>query len=156
MTVRILAPLPGRVLALADVPDPVFAGQLVGSGVAIDPARDRGALDVRAPIAGTIVKLHPHAFIVLGADGAGVLTHLGIDTVKLAGAGFALLAAEGDHVDAGTPIVRFDPTEIDGTGYSALCPIVVMDSARDSVDPGTLGTQVDTGATLFDWTPEPR
>ncbi|NEW26002.1 PTS sugar transporter subunit IIA [Nocardia cyriacigeorgica] len=156
MTVRVLAPLPGRVLALADVPDPVFAGQLVGSGVAIDPARDRGALDVRAPIAGTIVKLHPHAFIVLGADGAGVLTHLGIDTVKLAGAGFALLAAEGDHVDAGTPIVRFDPTEIDGTGYSALCPIVVMDSARDSVDPGTLGTQVDTGATLFDWTPEPR
>ncbi|MBF6454469.1 PTS sugar transporter subunit IIA [Nocardia cyriacigeorgica] len=156
MTVRVLAPLPGRVLALADVPDPVFAGQLVGSGVAIDPARDRGALDVRAPIAGLIVKLHPHAFIVLGADGAGVLTHLGIDTVKLAGAGFALLAAEGDHVDAGTPIVRFDPTEIDGTGYSALCPIVVMDSARDSVDPGTLGTQVDTGATLFDWTPEPR
>lgn len=156
MTVRVLAPLPGRVLALADVPDPVFAGQLVGSGVAIDPARDRGALDVRAPIAGTIVKLHPHAFIVLGADGAGVLTHLGIDTVKLAGAGFALLAAEGDHVDAGTPIVRFDPTEIDGTGYSALCPIVVMDSARDSVDPDTIGTQVDTGATLFDWTPEPR
>ncbi|TLF76699.1 PTS sugar transporter subunit IIA [Nocardia cyriacigeorgica] len=156
MTVPVLAPLPGRVLALADVPDPVFAGQLVGSGVAIDPVRDRGALDVRAPIAGRIVKLHPHAFVVLGADGAGVLTHLGIDTVKLRGAGFALLAAEGADVEAGTPIVRFDPTEIDGTGYSALCPIVVMDSARDSVDPSAVGTDVETGATLFDWTPIPR
>nr|WP_280464530.1 PTS glucose transporter subunit IIA [Nocardia cyriacigeorgica] len=156
MTVPVLAPLPGRVLTLADVPDPVFAGQLVGSGVAIDPVRDRGALDVLAPIAGTIVKLHPHAFVILGADGTGVLTHLGIDTVKLAGAGFVLLAAEGDDVDAGTPIVRFDPAEIDGTGYSAICPIVVMDSARDSVDPATVGTDVETGATLFVWTPIPR
>lgn len=156
MTVPILAPLPGRVLALADVPDPVFAGQLVGSGVAIDPARDRGSLEVVAPIAGTIVKLHPHAFVILGAGGVGVLTHLGIDTVKLAGAGFTLLASEGDAVDSGSPIVRFDPADIDATGYSAVCPIVVMDSPRDSVDQAGVGTDVEIGAALFDWTPTPR
>ncbi|WP_280236870.1 PTS sugar transporter subunit IIA [Nocardia cyriacigeorgica] len=151
MRLAVLAPLPGRVLALADVPDPVFAGQLVGSGVAIDPFRDRGPIEVIAPIAGRIVKLHPHAFVLVGDSGTGILVHLGIDTVKLAGQGFTLLAAEGDAVEAGTPIVRFDPAEIDGTGYSAVCPIVVMDSARDSVSAPTIGTEVDSGAALFDW-----
>ncbi|MFE7422735.1 PTS glucose transporter subunit IIA [Rhodococcus sp. NPDC057529] len=152
MSLSVQAPLPGRVLALADVPDPVFAGQMVGSGVAIDPARDRGALDVLAPISGKILKLHPHAFVILGSAGGGVLVHLGIDTVKLQGEGFTLLAAEGDEVDAGDPVVRFDPTEIDGTGYSAVCPIVVMDSTPDSVSAGTIGSDVATGDVLFDWT----
>ncbi|MGW5571445.1 PTS sugar transporter subunit IIA [Nocardia thailandica] len=149
MSVPVLAPLPGRVLPIGETPDPVFAGQLVGSGVSIDPDRDRGPLEVVAPIAGTIVKLHPHAFVVLGA-GIGVLVHLGIDTVKLAGAGFELLAAERDQVVAGAPIVRFDPSEIDVTGYSAICPVVVMDSAKDSIVSPAVGTAVETGALLFD------
>ncbi|MFC9552622.1 PTS glucose transporter subunit IIA [Rhodococcus sp. NPDC056960] len=152
MSVTVQAPLPGRVLALADVPDPVFAGQMVGSGVAIDPARDRGALDVLAPISGKILKLHPHAFVILGSTGAGVLVHLGIDTVKLKGEGFTLLATEGDDVDAGNPVVRFDPTEIDGTGYSAVCPVVVMDSKPDSVSTNSIGSDVSTGDALFGWT----
>lgn len=151
MSLTVLAPLPGRVLALADVPDPVFAQQMVGSGVAIDPARDQGALDVVAPIAGKILKLHSHAFVILGAGGSGVLVHLGIDTVKLAGEGFTLLAAEGDQLEAGDPVVRFDPVQIDGTGYSAISPIVVMDSKPDSVSASTIGDVVATGGTLFDW-----
>jgi PTS system glucose-specific IIA component/PTS system N-acetylglucosamine-specific IIA component len=152
VSVTVQAPLPGRVLALADVPDPVFAAQMVGSGVAIDPARDRGALDVLAPISGKILKLHPHAFVILGSTGAGVLVHLGIDTVKLKGEGFTLLATEGDDVDAGNPVVRFDPTEIDGTGYSAVCPVVVMDSKPDSVSTNSIGSDVSTGDALFGWT----
>jgi sugar PTS system EIIA component len=45
---------------------------------------------------GQIVKLHPHAFVVVTASGRGMLVHLGIDTVQLKGEGFRLLAAEGD------------------------------------------------------------
>ncbi|WP_280298628.1 PTS sugar transporter subunit IIA [Nocardia neocaledoniensis] len=149
MSVPVLAPLAGKVVALSDVPDPVFAGQIVGSGVAIDPDRTRGALTVIAPIAGKILKLHPHAFVVFGG-GAGVLVHLGIDTVKLQGEGFELLAAEGDEVAAGTPIVTFDPTAIESTGYSPVCPIVVMDSPKDSITSDTTGTTVEPGAPLFD------
>ncbi|MFF2087472.1 PTS glucose transporter subunit IIA [Nocardia sp. NPDC058176] len=149
MSVPVLAPLPGKVVALADVPDPVFAGQLVGSGVAVDPDRTRGPLVVTAPIAGKIVKLHPHAFVILG-QGVGVLVHLGIDTVKLKGEGFELLAAEGDDVVAGAPIVTFDPTQIDTTGYSPICPIVVMDSAKDSITSDAIDTDVEPGALLFD------
>ncbi|RBO90297.1 PTS sugar transporter subunit IIA [Nocardia puris] len=150
MTVSVLAPLPGRVLALADVPDPVFAGQLVGAGVAIDPARGRGALEVVSPIAGKIVKLHPHAFVVLGG-GVGVLVHLGIDTVKLAGEGFELLAAEGAQIEAGDPVVRFDPAEIEKTGYSVICPVVVMDSKPDTVPTEVVGSEVEAGGELFPW-----
>ena len=51
--------------------------------------------------AGKIVKLHPHAYVVQTADGAGVLGHLGIDTVQLAGEGFELIATEGAEVSAG-------------------------------------------------------
>ncbi|WP_280346383.1 PTS sugar transporter subunit IIA [Nocardia neocaledoniensis] len=149
MSVPVLAPLAGGVVALADVPDPVFAGQIVGSGVAIDPDRTRGTLTVTAPIAGKILKLHPHAFVVFGG-GAGVLVHLGIDTVKLKGEGFVLLAAEGDEVVAGAPIVTFDPTEIANAGYSPICPIVVMDSAKDSITSDTIGSTVESGALLFD------
>ena len=34
----------------------------------------------------------PHAFVVLG-DGVGVLVHLGINTVRLEGEGFEVLAS---------------------------------------------------------------
>ena len=149
MSIPVLAPLPGTVVALSDVPDQVFADQIVGSGVALDPDRTRGTLMVTAPISGKILKLHPHAFVILG-HGVGVLVHLGIDTVKLKGEGFELLATEGDTVEAGAPIVTFDPTKIATTGYSVICPVVVMDSPKNSVYADTIGTEVQSGALLFD------
>ncbi|MFE1596815.1 PTS glucose transporter subunit IIA [Nocardia sp. NPDC058705] len=149
MSIPVIAPLPGKVVALSEVPDQVFAEQIVGSGVALDPDRTRGTLTVTAPISGKIVKLHPHAFVVLG-HGVGVLVHLGIDTVKLKGEGFELIAAEGDTVAAGAPIVAFDPTKIAAAGYSVICPVVVMDSGKDAVYTDSIGTTVDTGGLLFD------
>ena len=92
----VLAPVAGLVRPLADVPDPVFAAEMVGAGVAIEPAG--GASDAVSPVAGTVLKLHPHAFVVLTPEGTGVLVHLGIDTVRLDGAGFELLVAgEGER-----------------------------------------------------------
>ena len=126
MTV-VLAPLPGRVVALADVPDPVFAQQMVGSGVAIEPARGQGPLTVVAPISGKILKLHPHAFVIFGEKATGVLVHIGIDTVKLEGDGFTLIAAEGDTVDAGDPIVSFDPAHLDTLLQSLWVDSLVFD-----------------------------
>ncbi|WP_065962480.1 PTS glucose transporter subunit IIA [Curtobacterium sp. UCD-KPL2560] len=142
-------PFAGPVVALADVPDPVFAGQLVGAGVAVDPTGVDGPVTAVAPVDGTIVKLHPHAFALQGSAGTDVLVHVGIDTVKLRGEGFELLAAEGDTVRAGDPVVRFTPTAITAAGYSPVCPVVVLGSAPDSVDQGTVGTTVDESATLY-------
>ncbi|MGW8429723.1 PTS sugar transporter subunit IIA [Curtobacterium citreum] len=142
-------PFAGPVVALADVPDPVFAGQLVGAGVAVDPTGVEGPVTAVAPVDGSIVKLHPHAFALQGAAGTDVLVHVGIDTVKLGGEGFELLAAEGDTVRAGDPVVRFTPSMISAAGYSPVCPVVVLGSAPDSVEQSTVGSVLTDGATLF-------
>ncbi|MDY0893104.1 PTS glucose transporter subunit IIA [Frigoribacterium sp. CFBP9030] len=169
MTV-VTAPVAGRVVALADVPDAVFAGQLVGAGVAIEPSappagRGAGAepgaepgdgaetgaglVAVVSPIAGEVVKLHPHAFVVVHDSGVGVLVHVGIDTVKLGGSGFELAVAEGATVAAGELVVTFDPAVVAEAGYSAVCPVVVLDSAPDTVSQEAVGTSVAPGDALF-------
>ncbi len=142
-------PFAGPVVALADVPDPVFAGQLVGAGVAIDPTGVDGTVTAVAPVDGTIVKLHPHAFAMQGSAGTDLLVHVGIDTVKMAGEGFELLVAEGATVAAGDPVVRFTPATITAAGYSPVCPVVVLGSAADSVAQDAVGTTVAEGDTLF-------
>jgi sugar PTS system EIIA component len=143
----VLAPVAGRVVALADVPDPVFAQQIVGSGVAIDPDRAPGT--AVSPVAGRLLKLHPHAFVVLTAAAQGVLVHLGIDTVQLDGEGFDLVAAEGDELAAGDPVVRWDPAGVEAGGRSPMVPVVVMDTAADTFSAGAVGSSVDVGDVLF-------
>ncbi|PYY34250.1 MULTISPECIES: PTS glucose transporter subunit IIA [unclassified Curtobacterium] len=149
MTV-VRTPFAGPVVALADVPDPVFAEQLVGAGVAVDPSAVTGPVTAVAPVDGTIVKLHPHAFALQGAAGTDVLVHVGIDTVKLKGKGFELLAAEGDTVAAGDPVVRFVPSAIIAAGYSPVVPVVVLGSTPDSVPQDTVGSDVAAGDGLFE------
>ncbi len=154
------APLSGVVTALAAVPDPVFAGELVGPGLAIDPTRETGEgkgegdgeVNVAAPIDGTIVKVHPHAFLVAGSDGRAVLVHLGLDTVQLRGAGFTVLAAEGDRVSAGDVVVTWHPTEVEAGGRSPVCPVIALEAAAGAVAPlADVGSTVAAGAPLFTW-----
>ncbi|MGI8899992.1 MAG: PTS sugar transporter subunit IIA [Nocardioides sp.] len=144
---EVLAPCPGRVVALADTPDPVFASEMVGPGVAIDP--DPGEVTVVSPIAGRVLKVHPHAFVVLGADGVGILVHLGINTVRLEGKGFEVLVVEGATVQAGDPMVRWDPSTISGDDISTLVPVVAMDRPKGSVPPPAAGAVAAIGDVLF-------
>jgi PTS system glucose-specific IIA component len=147
----VLAPIAGTVVTLAEVPDPVFAEQLVGAGAAVEPAAGAGTTEVRSPIAGTLVKAHPHAFIVQHESGAAVLVHVGIDTVTLSGEGFTRHVAEGEAVAAGTPVVTFDPTAVRGRGLSAITPVVVLDSAPDSIPDLRTGHPVAAGDALYTW-----
>ena len=130
-TLVVHAPLSGSVVPLSDVPDPVFAGQMVGSGAAVEPPAGE-AFDVVSPVAGKVVKLLPHAFVVVESAGRGVLTHVGIDTVKLKGEGFKLLIAQGDTVDAGEPIMHVEPAAALAAGYSMVSPVVVLDTKPDT------------------------
>ncbi len=143
----VLAPCPGRVIPLTEAPDPVFAAEMVGPGVAIDP--DPGEVTVVSPIAGKIVKLHPHAFVVLGDDGVGVLVHLGIDTVRLEGRGFSVIASEGATVAAGDPMVTWDPSAIAADGLSPVVPVVAMDRPKGSVPAPADGAVAVAGELLF-------
>jgi PTS system glucose-specific IIA component len=147
----VLAPCPGRVIAVSEVPDPVFAAEMVGPGVAIEP--DPGEVTVVSPIAGKVVKVHPHAFVVLGSDGVGVLVHLGINTVRLEGRGFDVLVEQGSTVSAGDPMVRWDPSTVTGDDMSTVVPVVAMDRPKGSVPAPAAGTVVATGDLLFTVTP---
>jgi len=120
--IAILAPIDGVVVELEKVPDEVFAQKMVGDGLAIDPA---GTVAV-APVAGDLVKLFPggHAFGIAAAYDVEVIVHLGLDTIELEGKGFAKIATEGQKVQVGTPIVRFDRATIEGLGKVILSPVV--------------------------------
>ena len=147
---QILSPCPGRVIAMADVPDPVFAEEMVGPGVAIEP--DPGPTTVVSPIAGKVLKVLPHAFVVLG-DGVGVLVHLGINTVRLEGEGFEVLATQGSEVAAGDPMFTWDPAALPATAsgqdVSPVVPVVLMDAPKGSVTSDAIGGSVSTGDLLF-------
>ena len=127
----VLAPIPGRAVALETVPDPTFAQEIVGPGAAIDPPRE--VVDAIAPIAGTVLKVFPHAYVIVSPQGVGVLVHLGIDTVELAGAGFTLRVAQGDTVAAGDVIVSYDVPSVVASGRDPIAPVVVLDRTRADI-----------------------
>ncbi len=149
MSLRVRAPLPGRAIPLSSVPDVVFAQAMVGPGMAIEPRP--APVDAVAPIDGTLLKLHPHAFVVVGDDDRGILVHLGIDTVQLEGRGFTLLAREGDAVRVGQPLVHWDPGEVQETGRSPVCPVIALDAASDALADLVDSGEVTPVTPIFTW-----
>ncbi|MEU9342424.1 PTS glucose transporter subunit IIA [Streptomyces sp. NPDC048278] len=145
----VTSPLAGRAVGLAAVPDPVFAGAMVGPGTAIDPAREPS--EAVAPVDGVVVSLHPHAFVVVDESGHGVLTHLGIDTVQLNGQGFELLVNKGDTVTRGQAVIRWNPAEVEAAGKSPVCPVVALEATADSLADVREDGDVKSGDTLFAW-----
>lgn len=125
-------PLAGRVLPLAEVPDPVFSGKMMGDGFAIDPDVTSGAV-VRAPFTGEVVTLFPtgHAVGLRAENGLEVLVHIGIDTVRLNGQGFTRLVTQGDRVTAGQPLIRVDLAGIRERVPSLVTPVVFTNLAPD-------------------------
>lgn len=148
---RVLAPVAGRAVALHDVPDPVFSGGMVGYGAAVDPLR--GVIDAIAPVGGRLLKLMPHAYVIMTAEGVGVLVHLGLDTVALNGEGFTTHVHQGDDVVAGQVIVTYDVPAIEAKGLNPIVPVVVMDEREAGnvtvAEPVDAGADIESGAELF-------
>ncbi|MFD2422339.1 PTS sugar transporter subunit IIA [Amycolatopsis pigmentata] len=147
--VTVASPVAGDALPMSQVPDPVFAEAMVGPGVAVMP--EDGRQDAVAPIGGTVVTLHPHAFVVADADGKGVLVHLGIDTVKQKGEGFTVLVAKGDTVRAGQPLITWDPEAVRAAGYSPVVPVVALDASAEALSSLLTDGRVAAGEQLFVW-----
>jgi PTS system glucose-specific IIA component len=139
----VLAPLAGRAVGLDTVPDPTFAQAIVGPGAAIDPPR--AVVDAIAPITGKLIKVFPHAFVIVSPDGRGVLVHLGIDTVQLKGAGFTVRATQGDTVTAGDVIVSYDVPAVVASGRDPIVPVIVLDRQGEDI---TLADAVTAGLDL--------
>jgi PTS system N-acetylglucosamine-specific IIA component len=97
-----------------------------------------------------VVKLHPHAFVVVADDGRGVLVHLGIDTVQLKGDGFELVIDEGAKVAAGDAVVRWDAAAVEAGGRSPSCPVIALDAQPEALELRPVGP-VAAGDELFVW-----
>lgn len=147
----VLAPVAGRAVLLGDVPDPVFSAGMVGYGAAIDPPRR--VIDAIAPVSGKLLKLMPHAYIVMTPDNVGVLVHLGLDTVALNGEGFTAHVSQGDDVTAGQVVITYDVPSVEARGLNPIVPVVVMDErVPENVilsEAVTSGADIDSGASLF-------
>lgn len=124
--VEVQSPLDGTVIPLSETPDAAFADGSLGDGVAIKPRS--GAL--YAPFDATVVAAFPtgHAIGLRHADGLELLIHIGIDTVKLAGAHFTPKVTAGQQVSAGDLLVEFDREAIEAAGYDLTTPVIVTNS----------------------------
>ncbi|WP_342552343.1 PTS glucose transporter subunit IIA [Paenibacillus sp. FSL R7-0652] len=121
---EILAPIPGEVKLLSEVPDPAFAGGHMGEGAAIEPAEGR----VYAPFDGKVAHVmdkSKHAVILEHKSGIQVLIHVGIETVSLKGEGFTVHVKNGAKVRQGQLLLEFDIQTIKAAGLSVMSPIIV-------------------------------
>lgn len=122
----VVSPIAGEVMPLAQVNDATFASGLLGKGVAIVPLQGR----VVSPVAGRVVSLFKtkHAIGIESEDGAEILIHVGIDTVKLDGLHFTAHVQEGDWVKPGDLLIEFDQAAIHAAGFDTTTPIIVSNS----------------------------
>lgn len=127
----ILAALSGNVVAISEVESPIFAGKVVGDGVAIIPTDSLAV----APISGIVsfVGDQKHSFGIQGYDGTEVLLHLGIGTVALNGKGFSPLVKKGDKVNAGEPICTVDWSIVKSSGMDTTSPLIITSTSMDKI-----------------------
>ena len=118
--------LNGTVVPLADVKDEAFASGVLGDGIAIEPTDGELVAPADGEISSTF-ETH-HAVGMTTADGAELLMHIGIDTVKLGGKHFTCLVNEGDKVRKGQLLIRFELEAIKAEGYPVTTPLIVCNT----------------------------
>lgn len=127
----IVAVASGELENVEQVNDEVFSTRMMGDGVAFKLSGDF----ICSPANGEIVSLFPtgHAFGIQMNDGTELLVHIGLDTVKLNGEGFDVLAKQGEIVRAGQPIVKVDRKQIEDAGYDLTTILVITDAKNNDI-----------------------
>ena len=144
----LLAPLAGWSTPLEEAPDAVFAGRMLGDGLAIDPTGST----LYAPCDGELIAVPAtrHAVTLRTLEGAEILLHVGIDTVGLGGEGFELHARQGQHVRAGDRLLSFDIDLLARRAKSLLTPMIVLEGSGFTVGHRNQGHEVNVGDVLME------
>lgn len=126
--INVFSPITGEVIPLEQVSDETFAKEIMGKGIAVMPSEGR----VVSPVDGKIQMIFKtkHAIGILSEDGAEILIHIGIDTVKLEGKHFKAYVKDGDSVKKGDLLVEFDKDAIIAEGYQVVTPVIITNSAN--------------------------
>ncbi len=124
--ISIMSPINGEAVPLSSVNDLTFAEEIMGKGIAIIPTEGK----VVSPINGTVEMVFntKHAIGLKSDDGAEILIHIGLDTVKLEGEHFNVFVKNGDRVNVGDKLVEFDKDAIKNKGYDVITPIIVTNT----------------------------
>ncbi len=120
------SPASGEIIDITKVSDQTFAEKILGDGAAVQPSDGR----FYAPCDGTLESFYPtgHAYSIEAEDGAQILVHIGIDTVKLKGKYYTVHAEQGQKVKKGDLLVEVDLDGVKSEGYDVVTPVVVMNS----------------------------
>lgn len=128
-TSEFVAPVTGNVIPVNQVKDEAFASEAMGKGVGIEPENGK----VYAPFDGNVDAVFPTGHLVGLSDGNGaeVLIHIGVDTVKLEGKGFTTYVSQGDKVKKGDLLVEFDVELLKKEGYDTTVMFITTDISKD-------------------------
>ncbi len=140
---QIYSPLAGVVHPLQEVSDPTFSREIMGKGIAIEPAEGR----VVSPVNGTVVSIFntKHAIGLISDEGAEVLIHIGIDTVKLEGKHFTAHVQTGQQVKVGELLIEFDLHEIRQAGFETITPVIITNTDQyPEIQPSTQAEMKET------------
>ncbi len=136
--ITLYAHMKGTVVPLEQISDEAFSQKVLGEGIAVEPSEGR----LYAPCDGKIEMVFDtrHAVSMVSDDGAEILLHIGIDTVKLGGKFFEAHVSDGQSVRRGDLLVTFDIDGIRQAGYSTVTPMIVCSTeSHDSVIPAAAG-----------------
>lgn len=144
---ELVVPVSGTVEDITKVPDEMFAAKTLGDGMAIVPSQGMLYSPVDAEV--TMVFKTRHAIGLTCANGAEILIHVGIDTVKMDGDGFTSHVNTGDHVGVGDELISFDIDKIEKAGFDPTVCIIVSNGADFSVENKAQEGAATVGDALF-------
>ena len=144
----IYSPLEGNIKTLKDVNDGVFSEKILGDGIAIEPTN--GVLT--SPVNGKISMIFDtkHAITITDENGAEILIHIGIDTVKLNGQYFNIFVKSEDNVKVGDKLLEFDIEMIKKAGYPIITPIIISNLTPELAVKNCANGLVKNNDKLFD------
>ena len=118
--------LNGTVVPIENVEDDVFSQKILGEGIAVEPSEGR----LYAPCNGTVDGVFDtkHAVNLVSEDGAEILLHIGIDTVKLDGRYFEAHVEDGQKIKKGDLLITFDMDKIKEAGFKLTTPMIICNT----------------------------
>lgn len=145
------SPVSGQVIPMAEIKDDVFSSGMVGKGVGIIPSSG----NLVAPEHGVVSMVFDtkHAVSMKLNNGAELLFHIGIDTVKLAGAGFETLVDAGDIVNEGDTLIQFDIEKIQSEGLDPTVIFLVTNQEDYEITPRNKNKMVTTKDVILEIKP---
>ena len=145
--IEIGTPVKGKAVPISQVSDPTFGEEILGKGVAIQPADGK----IYAPADGTIEMLFDtkHAVSMTTTEGVELLVHIGLDTVALKGEHFTAHKGNGDAVKKGDLLISVDLEAVKAAGYDVITPMVVCNTSDYQTVEAVTGSDVNPGDTVL-------